>query len=127
MPYFAAMGEATPSALDRDQRTGRFLAGNGGNGGRKPGSRNKLGEQFVADLRDAWEAYGPEALRRCATEEPAQFVRVIAGLMPKDINLNVGIDPTEFAGRFRQAVELLGNPAPERLPRPPMKVINNGP
>ncbi len=35
-------------------------------------------------------------------------------LLPRDINLNLSIDPAEFAGRFRSALELLGN---EPLPK----------
>ena len=104
----------TITQADRDTTTGRFLPGNSGNGGRKPGSRNKLGEQFIADLRDAWHEHGPTALARCATEEPAQFVRVVASLMPRDIDLTVmtEVNVTTFADQFRAAVALLGNEPP---------------
>jgi len=93
----------------RDEATGRFLPGNSGNGGRKPGSRSKLGEQFLLDLRDAWNQHGVEALRRCAVEEPAQFVRVIANLLPRDINIDLTatVDAGTFAEQFRNAVALL--------------------
>lgn len=91
--------------------------------GRPRGARSKLGEAFLEDLRDAWLEHGAEALRRCARDEPAQFVRVVAGLMPKDINLNLSTDPAAFAATFKEAVELLGNQAPV-LPRHPMKVID---
>jgi hypothetical protein len=43
------MSDATIMA-QRDTKTGRFLAGNSG-GGRKPGSRNKLSESFIADVQ----------------------------------------------------------------------------
>jgi hypothetical protein len=109
--------EITPSVRDAK---GLFLVGNKPPGGRPKGSRNKLAESFVADLRDVWETHGIEALERCAEEEPAQFVRVVASLMPKDINLNVGIDPTSFASRFAAAAALLGNTEPPRLPRHPL-------
>jgi hypothetical protein len=102
---------------DRDS-TGRFKSGNVGGPGRKPGSRNKLGEAFLEDLLDAWNEHGATALERCATEEPAQFVRVVASLMPKDINLNVALDPGEFVERFRSAQAMLGNAEPPGLRRP---------
>jgi hypothetical protein len=35
--------------------------------------------------------------------------------MPKDVNLNVAVDATEFVGKFRQAVALLGNTAPPKV------------
>jgi hypothetical protein len=111
----------TPS--ERDQRTGRFLTGNSGNGGRKPGSRSKLGEAFVEDLRNVWNERGIEALHRCVDNEPAQFLRVIASLMPRDVNLNLEISATEFAGRFATAMTLLGNTDAVPLPRPPLRQI----
>ena len=61
----AVMGDIT-MPIERDQRNGRFLAGNSGNGGRKPGSRNKLAESFVADLKEIWEEHGITALERVA-------------------------------------------------------------
>jgi hypothetical protein len=102
------MSDTQPPA-DRDKASGRFLAGNSGNGGRKPGSRNKLGEAFVADLRDCWEKHGVAALERCAVEEPATLIKVVAGLLPKDFNLNVGVDAASFANTFRGAIAMLGN------------------
>jgi hypothetical protein len=59
-------------------------------------------------------------LARCATEEPAAFVKVASSLMPRDINLNVGLDATDFASKFRTAVELLGD-EPASPPRRPLK------
>jgi hypothetical protein len=114
----------TSTQGDRDQTSGRFVTGNNGGPGRKPGSRNRLGEQFIQDLALVWEEHGVEALRRCALEEPAAFCRVISSLMPKDININSEIvhlvDPAAFSSRFRAARELLellgnGNRAPQRV------------
>jgi len=48
---------------EQDEK-GRFIAGNSGNGGRKPGSRAKLGEAFVADLCADWEKHGIETIAR---------------------------------------------------------------
>jgi hypothetical protein len=115
------------TSVDRDERTGRFQLGHKG-GGRPKGSRNKLAESFVADLRDCWELHGVQALERCALEEPSQFVRVIASLMPRDVNLSIGIDPTSFADRFAQAAALLGLDPPRqvRRPLPGQRVIEHG-
>jgi hypothetical protein len=108
---------------ERDAKTGRFLAGNNG-GGRKPGSRNKLSESFVADVRASWEKHGAEVLERVAREEPGTYLRTIAALMPKDVRLDVSVDPVGFAQNFRDAVRLL-HEVPGQLARP-MKVINGG-
>jgi hypothetical protein len=109
---------------DRDSKTGRFLPGNSGFGGRPKGSRSKLGEAFLEDLRDAWNAHGIEALRRCATEEPSQFCRIVANLLPRDIDINLTatVEAVSFAERFRAAVELLGN---EPQLQPKLKTIEH--
>ena len=95
-----------------------FKPGQSGNpAGRPRGSRGKLSEDFLFDLRSAWNEFGVEALRRCATEEPSQFCRIVSNLLPRDvdINLTATVEVTSFAERFRAAVELLGN-APQRQP-----------
>src|SRR5262245_46798523 len=77
-------------SIQRDGRTGRFKPGNIG-GGRPPGARNKLGEQFLHDLAATWRELGPQALRRCAEEDPSAFLRVVASLMPREVNIDVDI------------------------------------
>lgn len=62
----------------------RFKPGNPG-GGRPKGSRNKLSEQFLADMLATWERYGAAALERVATEEPVAFIRIAAKLLPREI------------------------------------------
>jgi hypothetical protein len=71
---------------------GQFLPGHIGIGGRKLGSRVKLGEAFIADLAETWEKHGAKALERCAVEEPAKFVQVCASLLPKDIDVRADIN-----------------------------------
>src|SRR6516162_5376384 len=53
--------------------------------GRPKGSRNKLSEEFFRDLCDAWQAFGKPALETMAMLYPVEFVRVVASLMPRDI------------------------------------------
>lgn len=101
----------------RDATTGRFQPGHTG-GGRPRGSRNKLGEQFLSDLRDVWQTHGIEALEKCAETEPGTFVRVIAGLLPRSIDLNIAVDVADFATKFRSACAMLGNDVPPRPRRP---------
>jgi hypothetical protein len=95
----------------RDGKTGQFLKGFSGGPGRKVGSRNRLGEQFVEDLRTVWTEEGIDALRRCAREDATGFCRIISGLLPRDVNLNldVSVDALGFAEKFRNALALLGN------------------
>jgi hypothetical protein len=116
------MSDIDTILIERNERTGRFLSGNSG-GGRPKGSRNKLGEAFIADLRDAWERDGPDVIARVARDDPAALLKVIASLMPRDFNVNasVGVNSASVLETFRHAVQALGN-TPAHLP----KVINGG-
>ena len=60
-----------------------------GNPGRPKGSRNKLGEAFIEDLHIAWEKHGMAAIEATIKNHPAQFLKVIAQVLPKDMNLHI--------------------------------------
>ena len=53
--------------------------------GRPKGSRNKLCEEFFRDLCDAWQAFGKPALMTAAWTHPVEFVRVVASLIPREL------------------------------------------
>jgi hypothetical protein len=53
--------------------------------GRPQGSRNKLSEDFLADLHESWLAFGKPALMTAAWTDPVAYVRVVASLMPKEL------------------------------------------
>ena len=59
--------------------------------GRPKGSRNKLSEEFFRDLCDAWQAFGKPALMTAAWTHPVEFVRVVASLMPKELEATVTV------------------------------------
>jgi hypothetical protein len=80
------------SLADFKDEKGRFLPGNNGCGGGRPkGSRNKLGEAFIEDLYADWQEHGQQALRDCREQNPAAYVKTVANLLPKDINLSVNV------------------------------------
>ena len=58
-----------------------------GNPGRPKGSRNKLAEAFVADLYDDWQEHGLAAIQEVRATKPDAYLKVIASLLPKDVNL----------------------------------------
>jgi hypothetical protein len=61
-----------------------------GNPGRPKGARNKLGEAFIADLFATWQRRGVSAIERVIDEKPEAYLKVIASLLPKNVNLNHG-------------------------------------
>jgi hypothetical protein len=73
--------------MDHRRRVGDGTPGPG----RPRGPRNKLGEAFLSDLLVAWEQHGRDAINRVVEEKPEQFLKVVASLMPRDVNIK--IDP----------------------------------
>jgi hypothetical protein len=57
-------------------------------GGRK-GIKHRLSTAFLKALADDFEADGIEAIRICRVERPHEYLRVIAHLMPRDMNLEI--------------------------------------
>jgi hypothetical protein len=71
----------------KDVKTGRFLPGNSGFGGRPKGARNKLTTEFFDDFYAAWQKHGADALKKVAESSPRDFVRAAAMLMPKEFEI----------------------------------------
>lgn len=80
----AMQSEAKPQQDDK----GRFVSGNIG-GGRKKGSRNRLGEDFLKALHDDFKEHGVEAIQQVRSEKPDAYIKVIASILPKELDLNV--------------------------------------
>jgi hypothetical protein len=66
-----------------------FMPGNPGGPGRPKGSRNKLEESMLRDLCDAWEEYGAEAITAVLADHPADFLKICASLLPKQIEADI--------------------------------------
>jgi hypothetical protein len=97
----------------RDERTGRFLTGNIG-GGRQKGSRNKLAGAFIDALYQEFQENGADVIKRVARDEPAQFLRVIAQVLPKELDVALTVNSDLFAecrdflAAFRLSQKVIG-------------------
>lgn len=60
-----------------------------GNPGRPKGSRNKLGEAFLEDMLADWKANGAAAIVKVRTDKPDAYLKVVASILPKDLNVNI--------------------------------------
>ena len=66
-----------------------FEKGNKLGTGRPKGSRNKLAEDFLADLSKLWTEKGMDCLKLACAENPMKFIEMVADLLPKEATLNV--------------------------------------
>jgi hypothetical protein len=76
-----------------------------GNGGRPKGSRNALGEAFLEAMHDDFVAYGVAAIVEVRETKPDQYLKVIASILPKDLNVNINnmdtLSDDELRARIR--------------------------
>ena len=56
-----------------------------GEGGRPKGSRNKLGEAFLLAMAEDFAEHGVETIKMARLEDPVSYVKVVAGLLPKEV------------------------------------------
>lgn len=100
-----------PEKTGRNQ-DGTFVKGVSGNPAGKPkGARHQLTENFVKALNDDFTLYGVSAIETVRSEKPDQYLKVIASLVPKDVNLNVNnldeLSDAELAERIQSLATTL--------------------
>ncbi|MBR1301244.1 hypothetical protein [Bradyrhizobium sp. AUGA SZCCT0042] len=111
---------------DRDEASGRFLPGNK-RGGRPKGARDRHSRNFLTAFADDFEHNGVEVIRRVREEQPAQYLKIAADLLPKESTLDVDVsvfhDVRGVVEAYRMASELLGTDPRRGLRR--LKEIQN--
>jgi hypothetical protein len=93
-PPAAAAAEKQPRPWGRP-----FPPGVSGNpAGRQLGSRNKLAEDFLADMHRQYQESGPGILRDMATspelKDRVRFIELVHDLLPRNATLDVNVTPT---------------------------------
>lgn len=88
----AAKASVSPATTGIKQVTGKertqFKPGQSGNpAGRTPGSRNKLGEDFINALQADFTENGKQAIETVRKDRPHEYLKVIAGILPKELNV----------------------------------------
>jgi hypothetical protein len=90
---------------EQDERTGRFLPGNSGNGGRSKGSRNLLADAMIDDLYQDWKEHGIEAIRECRERRPSDYLRIVAMIVSKAEDLSLDKDNEMRDAAVEQFIE----------------------
>ena len=64
---------------------GNSYSANGNGSGRPKGSRNKLCRAVLEDLLADWAEGGAAAVKMMRIERPAEYVRVMCSILPKEL------------------------------------------
>jgi hypothetical protein len=82
-----------------------FVPGQSGNPGGKPVSaRNRLTTRFLYDLAADFDEHGKAAIVKCREEKPDVYIKAIAALCPKEIEVTrplQELDATELLAAVR--------------------------
>ena len=96
----------------RDTKTGQFVPGSKGGPGRKPGSKNRITEEFLKMFSADVQEHGADVIERVRTEKPEVYLKIWADLLPRktelDVNIDVLHDVSDALTAFRLAADLLG-------------------
>ena len=57
--------------------------------GRPKHARTRLSDQFFKDLHEDWQTHGMKALTDFRGKSPGDYVRVVAGLIPREMTVKV--------------------------------------
>lgn len=80
--------------------------------GRPVSSRNKLAEAFIKDVYEVWATQGREAVEKVVAERPHEFLKVVAGLLPREIKIKDELSEfsdEQLAALNALAVALIGD------------------
>jgi hypothetical protein len=120
-------GRGAKCSSNSTDKTGQkqwlFEPGKSGNpAGRPPGSRNKFGEDFIADYRADWAKHGAAAIAKLRQENNAVYCKLAGSLIPKEVevditntHLHVDVDRMSREDIERLVYDRFGKDAPKLM------------
>lgn len=64
-----------------------FEKGHNRGGGRKHGARNRLSTDLIEALAQDFREHGMEAVRICRIEKPNEYLKIVASLIPRELEI----------------------------------------
>lgn len=104
-PQAAKPKAAAPTERTVPKQLTPWAPGQSGNpAGRPKGTRNKLGEAFIEALHADFAEHGVATIAKVREEDPVAYVRVCAGILPKELRITDERELTddELVARIKQ-------------------------
>src|SRR5262245_63892365 len=87
--------------------------------GRVKGSRNRLAYGFVEALQRDFEEHGEAVIRIVRVEKPAEYLKVIASILPKELEISDGSRLKELSDeQLDSIIEFINERLAERAGKP---------
>jgi hypothetical protein len=124
------MTDSTVPKPSKKDKPWQFKAGqpSANPAGRPKGSKDKLSGEYIGDLYQIWLQRGAQAIHDMIDDDPGAFVRVIASILPKDVNLTderlVIRAPVVSTDAEQWAMTYAPKPKMITLPTAPIKPTN---
>jgi hypothetical protein len=104
--------EATPRADGRGAMLPQWESGTTGNrSGWHGQGRAKLSSKVVQDFLHDWDEHGAKAIATVRDTKPVDYLKIVAGLLPKHFNVKVGelheLSDEQLDRRYRELIARL--------------------
>jgi len=91
-----------------------FEPGHIGGGGRPRGAKNKLHRSFIEALQADFDLHGKAAIAIVRVEDPAAYLRVIASILPKELEV-AQVSDVDLEATIAEVKALLAAPVEQPL------------
>lgn len=95
--------------------------------GRPKGTRHKLDQLFVDALYSDFKVGGAEAVRKCREEKPDVYLRVVAQIVPKEVQIDATDAAVDLAKGLHAVAEFLESFAAEGSSADHAGIVPDGP